>query len=127
MPLPPARRREVRASRRDEPVFEKKRCLNCPKFFPLTKPHRKFCSIPCKDQFNKFGGAYGKLKEKLFAEIEAQVRAVRKTVFAEISDQSRRIDRLESIIEGSTDFRPVPADGASRETNASLHREAKRK
>jgi hypothetical protein len=99
--------------------------MNCPKFFPLTKPHRKFCCTACKDQFNKFGGAYGKLKDKLFEEIARKMREEHKALFGEIADQSRRIDRLEQIIEGSTQFRPVPEDGG-RFINGSLRRQVKK-
>lgn len=117
MPLPAARRREVRASRRDEPNYPTKRCLNCPKFFKQTKPHKKFCSMQCKDQFNKFGGAYGKLKEKLFAEIAKQVREETQRELQDLNDVLTGLcAHVEVICErvGLSAVFPVPTNDAAR-------------
>lgn len=95
MPSSPARRREGRASRREEKVYPRARCMNCPKFFAKTKPHKKFCCRACKDQFNKFGGAYGKLKEKLFAEIHKEVR---ERTAGQLSAFEKRVVELERTV-----------------------------
>jgi hypothetical protein len=49
----------------DPATLPKRRCKNCPKFFPLTKPNRGFCSQQCKSQFHNYGSAYGTLKQTL--------------------------------------------------------------
>lgn len=104
MPSSPAHRREARASRREEKVYPRARCMNCPKFFAKTKPHKKFCCRACKDQFNKFGGAYGKLKEKLFAEIHKEVR---ERTAEQLSALEKRVLELENRVSGIVSALPT--------------------
>jgi len=70
MPLDAKAQRERRARLKakyppQKKKFSRKRCLNCPKFFELTQPTRKFCSPACKDEYNHYGGAYGPLKQRI--------------------------------------------------------------
>lgn len=63
MPVSPRRQAQLRALRRDEKQYPLKRCKNCPKFFRKTTYNRTFCSTDCKKEFEKWGAAYGPLKE----------------------------------------------------------------
>lgn len=109
--------------------------MNCPKFFKQTRPNKKFCSTACKDQFNKFGGAYGKLKEKLFAEISKEIR---RQLNEELPDIKARLDSLEVFAENSTreintclglivrpEREPVPADVLLKARTASPEAKSK--
>lgn len=69
------RQKEYQSKPELEAKLPKKRCLNCPKFFPLTKPNRRFCSINCKNEYNRFGSSYGPLKAKLEKLIEQTIAA----------------------------------------------------
>lgn len=59
----------------------KKHCLNCPKFFRLTKKTRRFCSDECRKEFHVYGSSFGKLKDKLTELIHAQSRDIVNTEF----------------------------------------------
>jgi hypothetical protein len=73
MPLPPAIRRERREynKKQDPPVFPIKRCLNDNKQFRQVKKNKVFCCDACRREYNRFGSAFGPLREKL----EKMVRA----------------------------------------------------
>lgn len=63
-----------------EPIrYKRKRCRNCDKKFPLTKPNRQFCTTACKNEYGRHGSAFGPLKIKL-------EKLVRKLV----ADESKR-------------------------------------
>lgn len=77
----PDRRKAPRPDRRKAPTdpgelakLPKKRCKNCPKFFPVTRANREFCSVECKDEFHRHGSAFGPLKERLTRLIETNAR-----------------------------------------------------
>ena len=74
MPVSPKRQRELRARRRDQKEFPTKRCLNCSHFYKQRVPNKKFCSVECKNEFGRFGAAYGPLKDKLEKLIDKTVR-----------------------------------------------------
>lgn len=80
MPLSPqkqAARRARLSERPDSSKLPKKRCLNCPKFFPLTKAWRKFCSTACKNEFERNGGtAYAQLRPKLEKLVRSLVKVL---------------------------------------------------
>ena len=59
-----------------KPKQKRRRCRNCDALFPLTKPNRQFCKIECKNEYNRYGAAFGPLKAKL-------EKLVRKLVDAE--------------------------------------------
>lgn len=78
MPLPKsyARRLVEQDEKREAKAktLGRKRCENCPKFFEKKRSWQRFCSKECKDQFNKNGSAYGKLKDTLTKLIVTEVR-----------------------------------------------------
>ena len=88
MPVSPKRQRELRARRRDVKEFPLKRCRNCAKGFRQTVPHKVFCSDLCRFEFNRYGSAYGKLKEKL-------EKLIDKTVRDRVAEVLARLDALE--------------------------------
>jgi hypothetical protein len=107
MPVSPKRQAELRDRRRDEKVYPVKRCANCPKMFRQTRPNRKFCSTKCKDEWFRFGAAFGPLKEKLeglvhrwMKDYAAKIEEVHRLDRIRFEDQIRilesRIDTLES-------------------------------
>jgi hypothetical protein len=59
----------------------KKRCINCNDWITLSGRNtgndakRKFCSELCKNEYNRFGSAYGPLKAKLEKVIREAVKA----------------------------------------------------
>lgn len=57
--------------------YKRKRCENCDKKFPLTKPNRRFCTTACKNEYGRHGSAFGPLKIKL-------EKLVRKLVATEV-------------------------------------------
>ena len=72
--------------------LKKKRCKNCPKFFELTKPNREFCSKKCKQEFHRYGNAFGPLKEKLFKMMAAQAKS---EAAAQLVAVNARIDEID--------------------------------
>lgn len=45
--------------------YPRRRCRNCDALYYRTRPHKKFCSIVCKDEYHKYGSAFGPLKTYL--------------------------------------------------------------
>lgn len=98
MPLAPRIRRDRRAAlKKFSPAkqFERKRCKNCPKMFPKTRPNREFCTPACKKEFHRHGSAFGPLKETLQNLVKGWLRS-----FQEDTDQNtiainKRLDLLE--------------------------------
>jgi len=73
MSLSPQVRRERRAYARKlaEPKkLPRRRCLNCNGWFEKTRKNKKFCRKECKDEYNRYGSAFGPLKEWLAKYIE---------------------------------------------------------
>lgn len=94
MPLQARVRRERRAViKKFSPPqqFPRKRCKNCPKMFPKTRPNREFCSPACKKEFHRHGSAFGPLKETLQNLVKGWLKEFR----AEIEG---RLDRLEKNV-----------------------------
>lgn len=88
MPLSPAAQRERREKLRKlgiDPAnvtrelpkknLKRRRCRNCNKFYSVTRDNKKFCCSKCKDEFHKYGSAYGPLKAKLEKLIAETCRA----------------------------------------------------
>lgn len=46
-------------------IFPRRHCKNCNKLYEKNRPNKMFCSHDCKEEFRKFGSAYGPLKEHL--------------------------------------------------------------
>jgi hypothetical protein len=57
------------------PKFPRRRCDNCGKLYPLTKPNRRFCGAECKKEFHQHGAAFGPLKERIAKLIRKEVGA----------------------------------------------------
>jgi hypothetical protein len=68
------------------------RCENCGSFFPRTRKDRKFCGDPCRKEFNRFGAAYGPLKQNLQELIVKQSRE-------QVKDLTARVEILEAGME----------------------------
>jgi len=99
MPIAPAIRRDRYRYNHQKPkaqIFEKRRCMNCGKFFPMTKPNRKFCGTPCQQEFAHYGSAFGKLKLTLE---ELTGKWTRATLKAERERHLAAVERLENAIE----------------------------
>jgi hypothetical protein len=77
MPLPPAIRRERREynKKQDPPVFPIKRCLNDNKQFRQVKKNKVFCCDACRREYNRFGSAFGPLREKLEKMVHAWMKS----------------------------------------------------
>jgi hypothetical protein len=99
---------------------KRKRCQNCNKLFVPARnvPDQKFCKDKCRREFWTHGSAFGPMKAGLYSAIDKKYAALEASIKlrfreahnriamveawkAEMRDQSRRIDRLEKIIEGS--------------------------
>ena len=81
---------------------KRKRCENCNKLFEPKKPWSKFCKDECRKEFHRYGSSYGPLKtglhkaiDKKYAELAKDSERRYKAFMSEMSDQSRRIDRVE--------------------------------
>jgi hypothetical protein len=66
------------------PKFPRRRCDNCGKLYPQTKPHKRFCKPECKNEFHQHGAAFGPLKQRL-------EKLINKEVAARVGDVSRVI------------------------------------
>ena len=68
MSLSPQVRRERRAlaARYREPKkFPRRRCDNDGKWYLKTRKNKRFCSKACKDEYNRYGSAFGPLRDYL--------------------------------------------------------------
>lgn len=81
------------------PKLPRRRCANDNKLFNPKKPWAKFCSDACRKEYNRHGSAFGPMKTGLHKAIDKKYAELRKDFFREIKDQSRRIDRVEAMIE----------------------------
>jgi len=54
--------------------------------FPMTKPNRKFCTDNCKTEYNRYGAAYGPLRDKLTKLIAKRVNEETKEIKKQIAD-----------------------------------------
>jgi len=80
------------------------RCENCHALYRPNprRPKQKFCSDNCRKEFHRYGSSYGPLKtglhkaiDKKYADLAKDSERRYKAFMSEISDQSRRIDRVE--------------------------------
>lgn len=69
----------------------KRHCENCPKRFKPSRPEQRFCSGNCRKSWNKYGGAYSKLRQVVLKMIEREIQAVR-------TDLVDRIEREMAVI-----------------------------
>lgn len=53
--------------------FPRRRCDNCGKLYPQTKPHKRFCKGQCKKEFHQHGSAFGPLKQRIEKMITKEV------------------------------------------------------
>lgn len=93
MALAPHVRRERRAYNRKQELLTnppaklpRRRCLNCNGWFLKTRKNKKFCKKECKDEYNRYGSAFGPLKEwigKLIEKLSKETFERRLRVFLE--------------------------------------------
>jgi hypothetical protein len=73
----------------------RRRCANCDKPFPRTKPNRKFCGKQCKREYEQNGGtAFGPLKTRL----EKLVWGITAELERRLNVQGRAIGNLERVV-----------------------------
>jgi hypothetical protein len=86
-----ARRKRLKAQSQP-PKFPRRRCANCNNFFLKTRKNKRFCKRECKNEFNRYGSAFGPLKDWLtkFIEQRAKEETVRRTAALE-----ERISQIE--------------------------------
>lgn len=68
MSLSPQVRRERRAQAakyREAKKIPRRRCLNCNGWFLKTRKNKKFCKPECQQEYNRYGSAFGPLKDYL--------------------------------------------------------------
>jgi hypothetical protein len=114
MPLPPdvRRARRAEASRNKErPEIRRHACLNDGKLYWKTRPNKKFCSRKCKEEFNRYGSAFGPLRDWLTKLIEknAKGEAVRQFTAYLSSKDFRRELAAAGFIHRSQ-LKPKPAE-----------------
>lgn len=68
----------------------------------MTKPNRKFCSDDCKNEYNRFGAAYGPLKDKLTKLIEQRVREATRAAFQQATAAMAAIEHHAGLLIGTT-------------------------
>ena len=103
-PLKPPDRRSVAAKRqaryrarhKEEKIYPKRRCLNCPRFFIQNPRSKKFCCEQCRKQFHEYGSAYGSIKEHL--ETKLIPRLVREQTHAAIVLTIENLARIETTL-----------------------------
>ena len=93
---------------------KRKRCQNCNKLFVPARnvPDQKFCKDACRREFWTHGSAFGPMKaglyraiDKKYAALEKEANRRHRAFMSEIADQSRRIDRLDSLVSAIIDLR----------------------
>lgn len=90
--------------------LKRKRCLNCNALFDLTKPNRKFCGTNCKNEFARFGSAFGPLRthiETMMTKHTKEVRAEVVKVAKDLQEAVTRIEAIEKFLE-SCEAEPAP-------------------
>ncbi|MBF6570486.1 MAG: hypothetical protein IVW54_16590 [Candidatus Binataceae bacterium] len=78
MPLRPEVRRERRAAlakTRPPKKLRRRRCLNDGVLFPMTRKNRRFCKRECKDEYHRYGSAFGPLRDWLQKRIDQASKA----------------------------------------------------
>lgn len=99
MPLPPEVRRERRAAaKRADPdqEFPRRHCHNCNAWYRKTRKNKRFCSKECKEEFRRYGSAFGPLKTwltKLIEESSKGEAANQFTLYVEGRDFRRQLAR----------------------------------
>lgn len=85
--------RGIDPSNVSQPLKQKKiprrRCKNCNGWYWKTRKNKLFCKKSCKDEYGRYGAAYGPLKAKL-------EKLIANTVAAAIAGLTRRLDQLEA-------------------------------
>lgn len=79
--------------------FPRRRCHNCGKLYPLTKPNRRFCSDTgpgnCKAEYNRYGSAFGPIRDYLEKEVQRRSKeAARIELNAFLASDQEFIQRL---------------------------------
>lgn len=80
-----------------KPKLKKKRCRNCDAKFQLTKPNRKFCSTNCKNEFARFGSAFGPLRTHIETMMTRHTKEIRGEVVKVAKDLQAAIVRIEAM------------------------------
>jgi hypothetical protein len=115
MPLSAKAQAERRARlKKFEPPkkIPRRRCANCDKPFPKTKPNRKFCGKQCKREYEQNGGtAFGPLKTRL----EKLVWGITAELERRLNVQGRAIGNLERMVyETATVPQSTPSQSPSQ-------------
>lgn len=82
--------------RRPEKIYPVKRCSNCSKMYRQTRPNKKFCSKECKDEFNRYGAAFGPLKLKLEQLVNRWIKDYADKINARLEALEARVDQIEA-------------------------------
>jgi collagenase-like PrtC family protease len=117
MPLPAAVRRDRRAYNKklNPPVFPLKRCLNDNKQFRQTRPNRKFCCQKCKDEYNRYGSAFGPLRLKLEKMVHAWMKSYQLDIDQNIIRLTARLDEISGRLDRMEEFRAYIMESAEKE------------
>lgn len=79
----PAKIKDPNTPTRTDPI--RRRCTNCPKFFWAIRKDHRFCSARCRKEFHENGTAYGKLRERLYKDIEKKLAAMSNQIVNELT------------------------------------------
>jgi hypothetical protein len=86
------------------------RCPNCDKRFEKTRPNKKFCTGPCKDEWHNTGGvsfakyaavvetrvnrAERRLREEMRAQVSKEIRQAKRDMNATVRERFRAITKV---------------------------------
>lgn len=76
--------------------LRRKRCRNCPDIFKPSQPTQVFCSANCRKEFDRYGGAYARLKSVVIEEVKRQVRKSHPAEETRIAGIEQRVSELEA-------------------------------
>ena len=98
-------REEAQEPRAPKKTFKRRRCENCNRLYTPIREDQRFCQHDgdnCRKEFHRYGSSYGPLKtglhkaiEKKYADLAKDSERRYKAFMSDMSDQSRRIDRVE--------------------------------
>lgn len=114
MPLSPRVRRERRAlAAKDRPPkkYPRKRCANDGTLFFKTRKNKRFCCPECKDEYHRFGSAFGPLRDYLtkLIGIESKAQAAAQfTAYVQGKDFRRQLAAAGFIHRSMIQPRPGP-------------------
>jgi hypothetical protein len=97
--MPSTQKRRSTARPTPKWKLKRRRCLTDNKLFHPKLQRQRFCSDACRKEFHRYGESYGPIKMGLEKALQRKYVELRREFFSEIKDQSRRIDRLEKMIE----------------------------